>query len=76
MLIQVFSQHMQLAQEGKITFLRCPMHPLAEATFLMMHMQENDKIVLQCLACNYKVVAGKQLYENVLSIVQGALDSE
>jgi len=68
MKIQVFSEYYNLAQEGRVKPLSCPQHKEDEpAIFPLMHKEENDKIVLQCLACDYHVTAGQQLYENILS---------
>jgi hypothetical protein len=68
MKIQVFSEYYNLAQEGALKVLSCPQHKEDEpAIFPLVHKEENDKIVLQCLACDYNVTAGQQLYENILS---------
>ena len=72
MRIQTFSTYSQLAQEGKVDFLSCPMHPEEEAIFQLMHLEENDKIVLQCLACGYKNIPGQQLYENLIEKIKRA----
>ena len=68
MKIQVFSQYYNLAQEGRVKPLSCPQHKSDEpAIFPLVHKDDNDKIVLQCLACGYTLIAGQQLYENLLS---------
>lgn len=68
MRIQVFSEYLQLAQAGKVNFLACPMHKEDEPTaFQLTHLDENDKVVLQCFACGYKITAGQQLYDNILN---------
>jgi DNA-directed RNA polymerase subunit M/transcription elongation factor TFIIS len=74
MQIQVFSTYLKLAQEGKVEFLSCPMHKEEEAVFQLMHSEENDKIVLQCLACGYKNTAGQQLYENLIQRIKRAIN--
>lgn len=71
MRIQVFSEYLELARAGKVDFLACPMHPEEEAKFPLMHQDLNDKVVLQCLACGYKNIAGEQLYENILKRIEG-----
>jgi hypothetical protein len=66
MKIQVFSEYYNLAQEGRVKPLSCPQHKDDEpAIFPLIHTEQNDKIVLKCLACGYKNIAGIQLYENI-----------
>ena len=71
MRLQVFSEYLQQAQAGNVEFLACPMHKNDEPTvFQLTHLQENDKVVLQCFACDYKIVAGQQLYENIIEQIR------
>jgi len=66
MRLQVFSEYLQLAQAGKVNFLACPMHKEDEpAIFQLLHKEQDDKVVLYCLACGYKNIAGYQLYETI-----------
>jgi len=67
MRIQVFSEYLQLAQAGKVDFLACPMHPEEKAIFPLLHKEEEEKVVLHCLACGYKNTAGYGLYQNILN---------
>lgn len=72
MKIQVFSQYLKLAEKGKVAGLFCPSAVHTEdiayfnAYFLLTPAEENNKIMLQCLACGYKQTVGIQLYENIL----------
>ena len=71
--IQVFSTYLQLAQELKVNFLSCPMHPEdKEVIFSLIHKEENDKIMLQCLACGYKNIPGQQLYDTLIERIKRA----
>jgi hypothetical protein len=71
MMIQVFSEYYNLAQEGRVKPLSCPMHKEdPDLIFQLVHKEENDKIVLYCLACSYKIVVGQQLYDNVVSKIK------
>lgn len=71
MRIQVFSKYLQMAQEGKVDFLSCPMHPLEEAIFPLLHkLDEEDQIVLYCLACGYKNLVGEETYVRILKIIE------
>lgn len=76
MQIQVFSEYLQLAQAGKVNFLACPMHKNEDATFQLVHQDENNKITLNCFACGYKVTAGIVLYETILARIAEANESE
>jgi hypothetical protein len=72
MKIQVFSEYYNLAQAGRVKPLACPMHQEHEpAVFPLIHAEENDKIVLHCLACGYKNIAGQQLYKNIIEQIKG-----
>ena len=66
MMLQVFSEYLQLAQAGKLDFLACPMHIEDKpAVFPLLHKEDGEKVVLYCLACSYKNIAGQQLYDNI-----------
>ena len=77
MRIQVFSEYLQLAQAGKLKFLACPMHQEDEpSVFPLVHKQESDdSIVLECLACTYKVHPGLIMYNKILEDIR-AVKSE
>jgi hypothetical protein len=67
MIIQVFSEYLQEAQAGNVEFLACPMHPNEEAVFPLTHsLSKDEKVILSCLACGYKNVAGLTLYNNII----------
>lgn len=73
MRIQVFSEYLQMAQAGKVDFLACPMHKEDEpAIFPLAHKLKDDQVVLYCLACGYKNIAGQQLYDNILQRIKNA----
>jgi hypothetical protein len=73
MKIQIFSEYYNLAQAGRVKPLACPMHPEdQEITFQLIHKEENDKVVLQCLACGYKNMPGQQFYENLIERIKRA----
>lgn len=71
MKIQIFSQYYNLAQAGSVKPLACPMHPEdQDVTFPLIHKDENDKVVLHCLACGYKNIAGEQLYQTIIERIK------
>jgi hypothetical protein len=76
-MIRIFSKYYNMAQEGKVDFLSCPMHLVDQLTDepvifpLYPHESEDQsKVVLQCLACGYKITAGQQLYENIIERIR------
>lgn len=71
MKIQVFSQYYNLAQAGSVKPLACPMHPEdKDVVFPLIHKDENNKVVLHCLACGYKNTAGEQLYKTIIERIK------
>jgi len=73
MKIKILSQYYQLAQAGRVKPLACPMHPEdPDAIFPLMVVEENEKVMLQCLACSYVNMAGQQLYENLIKLIREA----
>ena len=67
MQIQVLSEYNNLALEGKVEQLSCPLHiEDAPAIFPLMHSLDNEQIMLQCLACGAKYKVGQQLYDNIV----------
>jgi hypothetical protein len=73
MRIQVFSQYYNLAQAGRVKPLACPMHKGEKAIFPLYHKEENNLIILNCHACNYKQIVGQTLYYVILQRVEAAL---
>jgi hypothetical protein len=71
MKIKVFYQYQKLAQAGRVKPLACPMHQEdLELIFPLIIVEENEKIMLQCLACSYKNIVGYQLYENLIEQIR------
>ena len=73
MLIQVFSQYYQLAKQGKVEYLACPMHESDKpAIFALVHSLDDktQKIMLDCIACGYKNAAGLTLYQNIIDKIR------
>ncbi len=71
MKIQVFSQYYNLAQEGRVEPLSCPMHKEYEpAIYPLIHKEINNRIILECLACGYKNLVGQQLYELIIKKIE------
>ena len=74
MRLQVFSQYYQLAEEGKVPYLSCPMHKDdLSAVFPLLHSMDevNLKVMLQCKGCGYQQTAGLDLYNAILRRILG-----
>jgi hypothetical protein len=70
--IQVFSEYLQLAQAGRVKPLACPMHKGEEAIFPLYHKEENNLIILNCYACDYKQIVGQTLYNILIQRIEVA----
>jgi len=71
MQIQVLSEYNNLALEGRVEQLSCPLHKEDEpAIFPLMHSLKDEKIVLHCLACNATFNVGQQLYDNIVKKIE------
>ena len=55
------SKYLDLASEGLVSKLDCPM----DQGLLMCNQDNNDKIYLYCLSCEYKNEIGLDLYERI-----------
>lgn len=69
MIIQVFNKYLLLSDEGKTKPLLCGLdkdHPR-----LFANIDENDDIYLYCLACDYRMIPGIELYSNIEKVVEG-----
>lgn len=67
MIIQVFNKYLLLSDIGKTKPLLCGLdndHPR-----LFANIDENDNIYLYCLACEYKMIPGIELYSRIEKIV-------
>jgi hypothetical protein len=78
MLIQVFSEYLQLAQAGRVNFLACPMHQEdPEITYQLIHrLTPEEEIVLDCFACGYKKKIGIDFYNSILEKIKNAQNLE
>ena len=58
MRIQVVSKYLTLAEEGLVSKVDCPL----DQGLLMPNQDNDDKIYLYCLSCDYKKDIGLDLY--------------
>ena len=70
MRIQYVSKYLQLAEEGLVPRLECPM----DQGLLMSNLDWEDKIYLYCTLCSYKNLIGIDLYEKIAKKVDEAGD--
>ena len=73
MRIQVFSQYYNMAQAGLVEALACPMHQEdPDISYRLIHKLEDDKVVLQCLACGSKIKPTDRLYNEMIRDIENA----
>ena len=58
MRIQIVSKYLTLAEEGLVSKVDCPL----DQGLLMPNQDNDDKIYLYCLSCEYKKEIGLDLY--------------
>ncbi len=61
MKIQYVSKYINLADEGLAPKLECPM----DQGLLLCNQDDEDRIYLYCLSCEYKKVMGLDLYNKI-----------
>jgi len=69
MFIQIFSEYKTIVEAGRAKALTCPMHE-DNIYDLNPSLTDNDKIMLQCFSCSYKIIVGHTLYENIKRVVE------
>ena len=69
MSIHIFSEYKNLVEAGRAKALTCPMHE-DKIYDLNPSLTNEDKIMLQCFSCSYKVIVGQTLYENIKRVVE------
>ncbi len=61
MKIQVVSKYLSLAEEGLVQKMECPL----DQGLLMPNQDNDDKIFLYCLSCEYKKIIGLEMYNKM-----------
>ena len=59
------SRYLDLSKEGLVPSLGCPM----DQGLLFSNQDEEDKIYLYCLSCDYKKYIGVHLYKNMEGLI-------
>ena len=73
MKIQVFSQYYNLAQAGRVEPLACVMHEDEPGIiYPLIHKEEDERIVLQCLSCGAKIKPSERLYKDMIKDIENA----
>ena len=65
MQIQYVSKYLTLAEEGLVPKLECPM----DQGLLLCNQDNDDKIYLYCLSCEYKKNIGLDQYDRIRKAV-------
>ena len=66
MKIQIVSRYLNLASEGLVPGIECPL----DQALLMCNQDLDDKIYLYCLSCDYKNYIGLNFYNNLLNQIK------
>ena len=66
MRLQYVSKYIALSEEGLVSKLECPL----DQGLLMPNLDDEDKIFLYCLSCNYKNNMGLEVYDNIRKQVE------
>lgn len=65
--IRLFSKYYKLSLEDKVIPIQCGIdqfHPV-----MVPNIDEEDQIYLYCLACNFKIIPGTELYRNITECI-------
>ena len=70
MKIQFVSKYLSLSKEGLVPELLCPM----DQGSLYSNQDLQDNIFLYCISCSYKKTIGIVDYENIVDLVERAIN--
>ena len=70
MKIQYVSKYVSLSKEGLVPELLCPM----DQGSLYSNQDLQDNIFLYCISCSYKKTIGIVDYENIVDLVERAIN--
>jgi hypothetical protein len=70
MKIQYVSKYLSLSKEGLVPELLCPM----DQGSLYSNQDLQDNIFLYCISCSYKKTIGIVDYENIVDLVERAIN--
>jgi len=65
--VQVVSKYLAFAQEGLVPEINCPL----DQGLLMCNVDNEDKIYLYCLSCEYKNFIGIDFYKKIKQNLEG-----
>lgn len=68
--VQYVSKYIALSKEGLVPELLCPM----DQGPLYSNLDLEDNIFLYCISCNYKRTVGILDYDNIVSLVEKAIN--
>lgn len=66
--IRVFSKYYQLSLIGKVLPINCSVDE--NDGILVPNLDEDDRVYLYCLGCNFKMWPGQELYNNIEFILE------
>lgn len=68
MKVQIINEYLALAAEKKVAPIKC--YNDDDANMLVCNLLDDDKVIIQCLACNYTVKPGQVMYEYIVDKVR------
>lgn len=66
--IRVFSKYYKLSLENKVLPIRCSIDE--NDGILVPNLSDDDRVYLYCLACDFKMWPGQELYNNIEFILE------
>ena len=66
--IRVFSKYYQLSLENKVLPILCSIDD--RDGILVPNLDEDDRVYLYCLACDFKMWPGLELYNNIQFVLE------
>lgn len=66
--IRVFSKYYQLSLENKVLPILCSIDD--NDGILVPNLDEDDRVYLYCLSCNFKMWPGQELYNNIQFVLE------
>jgi hypothetical protein len=67
MRIQVVSEYLNLAEEGLVPRIECPV----DQGLLFCNVDSDENIYFYCLSCSYKNYLGLEVYDKLERMVRG-----
>lgn len=67
MKVQIVNEYLTLASEKKVPPIVC--YNNDDANMLVCNLLDDDRVIIQCLACNYTIKPGRAMYDYMVDKV-------